>query len=315
MIREFHRIQEPSKVVPKMSFKLIFLLSTGLLISACGGGGDSPASTSGDGGGSTATDTTSVDVFDGAAIRCTVSSDGMNATELGDGKYSFASTLDTGTVVTASGCTDSDTQSLLPKLSGVVQSGAVVISPITTLIVEAAIANDVSARGVDLSASLRSISATSLETAIAAIVRNLRLGDYEPTNPATANYVAAAKADPTGISIAAIAMRVSLAISTLIKSVEVSAGSTNASTAVSAVSQAIAESTSVINLTQSAEIETVMTAAQTIALTVATTIQSASNAIATIVAIISSATGDITIAIEVTTTVSEFLNTADEAAI
>jgi hypothetical protein len=266
------------------------------LISACSGGGGA--------GGSTAT--TSVDIFDGAALFCTVTSGGTTATESGGGKYTFASALGAGAIVTATGCTDSDTHSLLPKLSGVAQSGAVAISPITTLIVEAAIAGDLTAT---------SISETALDAAIAAIVTKLGLGTYEPTNFNTANYVTAAKADTNGTGTAAVAMRVSLAISTLLKSIEVAAGSANASAAVSAVSQAIAESVPVIDLTQSTGVEAVMTAAQTIAPTVATAIQTASDAIVPIVVLISSATGDITIAIAATTVVSEFLNTADETTI
>jgi len=102
-------------------FKKQTWFTAGLLLTltACGGDGDTAATT-----------TTSVDVFDGAAIGCSVSSGG----------------------ITATGCTDADTQSLLPTLSGVPQSGAVVASPITTLIVEAAIANDVAVNSVDLGA-------------------------------------------------------------------------------------------------------------------------------------------------------------------
>ena len=278
-----------------------------LTLTACGGGGGDTVNTS--------TATTSVDVFDGAAIGCSVSSAGTTATEVGDGAYTFATALDAGTVVTATGCTDTDTQSLLPTLSGVVQSGAVVISPITTLIVEAAIANDVAAKSADLGTGARSISATALENAIARIVTNLGLGDYQPTDPATANYVAAAKADTTGTSTAAVAMRISLAISTLLKSVEVSAGPANASAAVSAVSQAIVNSLSVVNLTQTTGIEAVMTAAQTLAPAVATPIQTASDAIVTLVTLIINATGDITLAIEVTSIIADFLNTADDTTI
>jgi 6-phosphogluconolactonase (cycloisomerase 2 family) len=290
-------------------FKKQIWLTAALLLTltACGGGG---------GGGDTVVTTsatTSVDVFDGAAIGCSVSSDGTIATEVGDGAYTFATVLDAGTVVTATGCTDTDTQSLLPALSGVVQSGAVVISPITTLIVEAAIANDVAAKGVGLRTDAKSISATALETAIAQIVANLGLGDYQPTDPATANYVVAAKADTTGTGTAAKAMRVGLAISTLLKSIEVSAGTT--SNAVSAISQAIAESASVIDLTQSTEIEAVMIAAKAIAQAVATAIQSASDAIVPIIVLISNPNGNITIAIAATTRVSAFLNTANETTI
>ena len=98
-----------------------------MLLSACGGGGSSASDTD--------TATTSVDIFDGAALGCTVTSGGITATEAGGGKYTFSSALGAGAIVTATGCTDTDTQSLLPKLSGAAQSGAVVISPITTLIV------------------------------------------------------------------------------------------------------------------------------------------------------------------------------------
>jgi hypothetical protein len=275
----------------------LLMLASLIMLTACGGGDEDDGTT---------TATTSVDVFDGAAIGCAVSTDGASATENGNGAYTFTSALGTGTVVSATGCRDSDTQSLLPKLSGVVQSGAVVISPITTLIVVSALASDPTAT---------SLSSDVILAAVESTIISLGLTGYDPIDPATANYVAAAKADTTGTSTAAIAMRVSLAISTLLKSVEVSAGLANASAAVSAVSQAIVNSLSAIDLTQATEIETVMTAAQTIAPAVAIAIQTASDAIANIVALISSASGNITIAIEATTIVSEFLNTADETTI
>jgi hypothetical protein len=255
-----------------------------------------------------------VEVFDGAALGCSVSSDGQPATESGDGTYTFAFVLDTAKVVTASGCIDSDTQLLLPILSGLMQSGAVVISPITTLIVEVAIANEV-ANGTELRTGARSISATTLESAIAQIVANLELGDYKPTDPATANYVATAKADTTGTSTAAKAMRVSLAISTLLKSIEISAGPADASAAVSAVSQAMANSLSAVDLTQSAGIEAVMKAAILIAPEVANPIKTASGAIVTLVTLIINSPGDITIAVDVTTIISGFLNKADKTSI
>jgi hypothetical protein len=286
--------------------KQIWLTAALLLTLTACGGGDTAATT---------TTTTSVDVFDGAAIGCSVSSDGTVATEVGGGAYTFATVLDAGAIVTATGCTDSDTQSLLPTLSGIVQSGAVVISPITTLIVEAAIANGVAAKGVGLRTGAKSISATALQAAIAQIVANLGLGDYKPTDPATANYVAAAKADTTGSTPAAVVMRVSLAISTLLKSIEVSAGPANASAAVAAVSQAIVNSLTVVDLTQTTGVEAVMTEAKTLAPAVATAIQTASDAIVTLVTLIINTTGDITLAIEVTTTIAVFLNTADDTTI
>ncbi len=291
-------------------FKQQILLTAALLLTltACGGGDTAAKNTA----------TTSVAVFDGAAIGCSVSSAGTTATEVGDGAYTFATVLDAGTIVTATGCTDTDTQSLLPTLSGIVQSGAVVISPITTLIVEAAIVNDVAAKGADLRTDAKSISVTALQAAIAQIVANLGLGDYQPTDPATANYVAAAKADTTGTSTAAVAQRISLAMSILLKSIEVSAGPANASAAVTAVSQAIVNSLSVVDLTQTTGIAAVMTAAQTIAQIETASIdqiQTVSEAIKILVNTIINTTGDITLAIETTTIIANFLNTADETAI
>jgi hypothetical protein len=140
-------------------FKKQTWFTAGLLLTltACGGDGDTAATT-----------TTSVDVFDGAAIGCSVSSGGITATEVGDGTYTFATVLEAGAIVTVTGCTDADTQSLLPTLSGVPQSGAVVASPITTLIVEAAIANDVAVNSVDLGAGAASKFTTLIvEAAIA----------------------------------------------------------------------------------------------------------------------------------------------------
>ena len=292
-------------------FKKQFLLTTGLLLAltACGGGGGTTTAAT--------TGTTQVEVFDGAALGCNVSSNGVTATESGNGVYTFDPALPEGAVATASGCTDSDTQSLLPELLGVVQSGAAVISPITKLIVEATIAKAVTAGGQesDLRAGVVTISATELTQATDRIVTNLGLGDYQPTDPETANYIAAAKADPTGSSAAAVAMRASLAISAWLKGVEVSAGEAGARAAVSAVSQAIAASPAVVDLTQPTAIEAVMTTAKEMAPAVATRIQAASDAIATIVATISSTKGDIAIAIAATTTVAEFLNTATETTI
>lgn len=270
-------------------------------------------------GGEATTETVSADVFDGAAVGCLVKSNGANAVEVGDGAYKFDAVLNEGAVAVASGCRDSDTQALLPKLSGVILSGAVVISPITTLIVEAALAKDVAAgaNSADLRAGVVGISVVELEAATISIVANLSLGDYQPTNPDTANYIAAAKADSTGTGTAAVAMRASLAISSMLKSLEVSADSENATAAVSVVSQAIAESASVVDLTQPTHTKLVLDSAQSIATAksmapeVATSIQAAADAIATSVALISGASGEITIAIAATTTVAKFLNTAD----
>ena len=281
----------------------LFVVSLGLM--ACGSSDTN------------APNSTLVDVFDGAALGCNVSSNGMTATESGNGAYTFNPGLPEGAITTATGCTDSDTQSLLPELLGVSQSGAMVISPITTLIVEDVIAKavDVGVTESQLRAGVLTISPIALTDATSRIVTNLGLDGYKPTDPEQANYIAAAKADPTGSSVAAVAMRTSLAVSTLLKSVEVSAGAANARVAVAAVSKAIAGLTGAVDLTEQSVIEGVMTTAKGIAPSVATSIQTASDSISGIVATISSTTGDIDTAIAATTTVSEFLNTATETTI
>lgn len=64
----------------------------------------------------------------------------IKANEEGIGLYAFNPVLTDST-----GCIDSDTQSQLPQLIGIIQSGAVVISPISTLMVETIIVKDVAA--------------------------------------------------------------------------------------------------------------------------------------------------------------------------
>jgi hypothetical protein len=268
-------------------------------------------------GGEATTETVSADVFDGAALGCLVKSNGATAMEVGDGVYTFEAVLIEGAFAMASGCKDSDTQALLPNLSGVIQSGAVVISPITTLIVEAAIAKDVAAgaNAANLRAGVTRISVNELETAKAMVVKNLGLGNYQPMDPITANYIAAAKADSTGSGTAAVAMRASLAISSMLQSLEISAGSLDASIIVSAVAQALAESSSVVDFTQPAHSELLLTAAQDIVPVAATSIEVATDIITASVALISGASGNIAIAIAATTTVADFLNTANATTI
>ena len=81
---------------------------------------------------------TSVEVFDGFGLGCAVSVNGVAAAELGGGSYSAIGTFSDGAVFSATGCTDADTDEELPALSGVAPSAGVAISPIPTLMVEAA---------------------------------------------------------------------------------------------------------------------------------------------------------------------------------
>jgi len=247
-----------------------------------------------------------------------VTSNGITATENGNGLYTFNLVLTEGAVVTAIGCIDSDTQSQLPQLIGVTQSGAAVISPITTLIVETAIAKAIAAgkTSTELRSGLVSLPATELDIATTSIVNNLGLGDYKPTDSKTANYITAAKGDPTGTANSAMVMRVSLSVSTLLKSVAVSVGSTDSSGAISLVSQGVAESTAPIDLTQKAHSAAILTWAQNrVPSEVANRIENAKEAITTSVKFISSSSGDINIAIAAAKSVSTFLNDATESSI
>jgi hypothetical protein len=281
----------------KKTLPLIVLVS--LFVSACGGGGGGDST-------SAASGTTTIDVFDGAAIGCSVTVNGVAATEVGDGAYSFDGTIDDGVIIRATGCTDSDTGLLLPAMSGVAQSGGGVISPITTLIVESILVSDPTAT---------SLSSDDILAAVNQIISNLGLTGYDPTDPATANYVAAAKADTAGTGISATAMRVAMALSTLLKVVEISAGPTDVSAAVIAVATAISESTTPIDLSSSSAIHKFMSVAsgRDIIESVASALTIATNAVASTVAAIAGTTGSIDGAIAATTAVSSLLNTADKA--
>lgn len=67
-----------------------------------------------------------------------------------------------------------------------------VVSPITTLIVESALASNPTATSLSSDASLAAVSK---------IITSLGLTGYDPIDLATANYVAAAKADTAAVSI------------------------------------------------------------------------------------------------------------------
>lgn len=270
------------------------------MLNGCGGGESSnvvnvsPASTT-------------VDVFDPAAIGCIVTIGSLTAIELGKGKYSFASELDEGAVVTAQDCKDDLTNAQLPKITGVMQTNGVVISPITTLIVAAA-SSEV--------AQTTKITPELLQAATAKIVASLGLGDYEPVNPAKANYVVEALADTIGASTATVAMRAGLAITTLIKAVEISVGATSVDSAVGAIATAIADAGTPVDLTSATSVTSVLTTATNkLDQTIATKVMTAATAVVSSVNAISSTTGKITDAITATKEVSTLLNDATENSI
>jgi hypothetical protein len=284
----------------KKTLPLIVLVS--LFVSACGGGGGGGDSTS------AASGTTTIDVFDGAAIGCSVTVNGVAATEVVDGAYSFDGTIDDGVIIRATGCTDSDTELLLPAMSGVAQPGGGVISPITTLIVESILASDPTATR---------FSPDVILAAVNQIISNLGLTGYDPIDPATANYVAAAKADTAGTGISATAMRVAMALSTLLKAAEVAAGATDASAAVTAIALALSSPASPIDLSSISAIEALINEAGTLTTPpVDAALVVASTAVAPSVAAIAGTTGSINVdAILATTAVAIILNTVDETSL
>ncbi len=259
---------------------------------------------------------TRVDIFDGAALGCTVNANasGVSVTEDGNGKYTLSGVFSDGVVVSATGCTDSDTQSNLPELLGVVLSNSIVISPITTLVVASALAAKIDTEDESFQFSGQTLSVLEIEAASINVVANLGLGNYDPINPATANYVSAAKLDTTGTVTDAVAMRIGLAISTLIKAIEVSAGAGGSPLAVAALAKAVVDSPAEINLSEQTSIETVMASAKSVEQSVDIIIESTSLAISGVVALIGGSS-NVSEAIDATTIASAFLNTATETTI
>ncbi|MFT5664814.1 MAG: hypothetical protein ACI9V8_001023, partial [Urechidicola sp.] len=288
---------------------ICYVLLWSLILSACGGDVDVDVDAN-----KATTVETRVDIFDGAALGCNVKANGVLVTEDGNGKYTLSGVFSDGVVVSASGCIDSDTQSNLPQLLGVVLSDNVVISPITTLVVASALAAKVAIEGESFQFSGQTLSVLEIESASINVVTNLGLGKYDPINSATANYVNAAKLDTTGTGTDAVAMRIGLAISTLIKAIEVLAGDVGSPFALAAVAKAVVDSSSEIDLTKQAPIEAVMASAQLIDPSVAFIIKSASLAISGVVALIGGSSS-ISDAISATTIASAFLNTATETTI
>ncbi len=285
----------------KINKQTIFLSTSLILLSACGGGSD------GSGGGGT-TSSTPIQIFDGAAISCSVTALGLTAKETGQpGEYTIAGTLEAGEVVTAKNCIDSDTNAQLPTMTGVAQVDGVIISPITTLIVASALSNT--------APNQTRISSSDLNNAITKIITNLKLGSYNPIDPATANYVASAKADTTGNSTAAVAMKIGLALSTLLKSVEIASGQDDSTVAIKAIAETIVNAINPIDFKLSSDINNMMSSAATAAPAVANAINAASNAIAETVSSIAGTIGPINIAISITASVSDILNNATETSI
>jgi hypothetical protein len=177
------------------------------------------------------------------------------------------------------------------------------------LIVESVLASDPTAP---------SLSRDVILAAVNQIISNLGLTGYDPTDPATANYVAAAKADIFGTGIPTNAMRVAMALSTLLKAAEVAAGATDASAAVTAIALALSSPASPIDLSSISAIEALIIEARTRTtdMSVADSLEVASTAVASSVAAIASTTGSINDdAISATRKVAIILNAVDETTI
>lgn len=224
-------------------------------------------------------ETTTIEVFDGFAIECNVSANGIDGEEVGNGTYRITSNsaLPVGAVVVASNCEDLDTGALLPELKSVAQEGGVAVSPITTLIVAAALAS-----GGDPA----NITAEALQTAKSAVVTNLGLTGYDPVDPDTANYVKTVTTSTTAQS----QMQTAMAVATLLKTIEKSAG-TSGDAAITALAQAVTQASTPVNLASTAAVQTLLTSAATAAgdETVAAAINTASTAAAAKVAEIAAA--------------------------
>lgn len=220
---------------------------------------------------------TTIDVFDGYALNCNVTANGIAAEEVGNGEYTVTTTqeLPDGAVVSATDCVDADTGAQLPTLQGIAQQAGVAVSPITTLIVAAALAN-----GGDPA----NLTAEAIQTATTAIVEKLGLGSYDPINPATANYV-----DDVGDNTTSQDnMKIGLAITTLLKTLEKAAGA-DSDAAFTALATAIVGTTGAIDLSDVGAVQTLMTDAAAQDESVAEAIAAASSAAAAKVAQIAGA--------------------------
>lgn len=209
---------------------------------------------------------TTIDVFDGYALNCNVTANGIAAVEVGNGEYTVTTTqeLPDGAVVSASDCVDADTGAQLPTLQGVAQQAGVAISPITTLIVAAALAS-----GGDPA----NLTAEAIQSATDTIVEKLGLGSYDPINPETANYV-----DDVGTNTDSQAqMQLGLAITTLLKTIEKAAGE-DSDAAISALASAILDDADTIDLSDVAEVQALMTSAASQDDSVAAALETASDA-------------------------------------
>lgn len=147
---------------------------------------------------------TPVGVYDGAATGCTVMTAEAANTATEDatsaGVYTFANTIADNTVVTATGCTDSDTGLQLAPMKGVVVNQAVLVTPIASLVVEAA-----------LVAGAATVAPGDLVTATAAINTALGLDStFDATNPETGNYASDVTTNATSQTVQEAAFMVSV---------------------------------------------------------------------------------------------------------
>lgn len=194
------------------------------------------------------TPTTTVEVFDGYATACTVTYNTIPATEVRSGVYEFDIYIPPFSIIEAINCVDVDTDVELPDLSGVNMEGGGVVSPITTLIVAAA-------RAQNPGADPTNLSEEALAAAKATIVEKFDLGSYDPLDPETANYV-----DTIDEPESQATMQLGLALTTLLKTI-VAASPADAEAALAALATAIVNTEGTIELADATSVQTLLESA------------------------------------------------------
>jgi len=177
-----------------------------------------------------------VDIADGASIDCCVPSNAITVIKKGNGLQPFNSALTDYRVGSVIGSKCSDNQFQLPQPFCFVQQGNVVISPVSTLIVETVFVEGIAVvnSSNEFCTSLMSLSTTDPDIATTNIVKIPELDIFKKRAPLPAMSV----------------MRFSLPMFTVLKSIEISVGSNNSNIATSSLSQGLADSMIPIDLTQ-----------------------------------------------------------------
>ena len=254
---------------------------------------------------------TRVNVFDGPGIGCTVVAEDNTAAEIGTsepGVYTLDFSFTDGTIVTATGCSHAQSGALLPTLYGAVYGEHAVVSPLSSLSVIAALST-IAPRLAE--SSYRIITTDILGDYQSRISTALGITNgYSPLIPQAAHYFDPALSDSDGSSTEAGMMRQALAISTLLRGVEIAAGA-NAEAAVQAIARAFADAGDLVDLGTTAGVRSLLEDAVLIDPSVSGELAIASDALAETVALIASTYGPVSTAFAATGSAADALNDAD----